>query len=322
MEILSRGLKRDFEFHPETGDMAKREDGRKTKERLLAAACEIFADKGYQDARIADICGKAGANVASVNYHFGDKAGLYRAAWELAFERFTERLPPEPDGEGETPEARLRRRIRGLVLEFSRQEGGLLPRLYLRELVRPTGLADETWRRMIAPRRRWLMDLIRAVLGPEFSEETVTFCEMSVVNQCRVFLTMRRDDMEFLLGQPLTPDAVERLADHITRFSMAAILAIRDGAENGSGSSSRAKRPAAPAISSAAKRIPRGSRKPETGTDPSDPGRDGSRSRCPAGAARSSRRAGSSEKAFWVRTTMRAKRQPKVARSSRARAKR
>ncbi|MGA0870572.1 MAG: helix-turn-helix domain-containing protein, partial [Planctomycetota bacterium] len=43
-----------------------------------STACEVFALKGYRDARVADICTRAGANLDSVNYYFGDKASLYR----------------------------------------------------------------------------------------------------------------------------------------------------------------------------------------------------------------------------------------------------
>lgn len=210
--------------------MAPREDGKQTRARLLKAACEVFAERGYQDAKITEICRKGRSNVASVSYYFGDKAGLYLEVWQALFEKFAENFPHDMGVESEElPEERLRQYIRRMAVEFSNKSETLLPRLYLRELVRPTGLADDVWRRMIAPRRRWLMDLIREVLGPVFSDETVAFCEMSIINQCRVFVTMRRDDMEFLLGQPLTSDVVERMADHITRFSMAAILALRDG---------------------------------------------------------------------------------------------
>ncbi|MGQ9671001.1 MAG: TetR family transcriptional regulator, partial [Desulfosoma sp.] len=57
--------------------MAPRRDGLATRARLLDAACDVFAEKGYRGARLADICRRAGANIAAVNYHFGDKASLY-----------------------------------------------------------------------------------------------------------------------------------------------------------------------------------------------------------------------------------------------------
>jgi len=42
----------------------KRKDGIETRERLLDAACGVFAAKGFQDASIAGICEDAGASVA------------------------------------------------------------------------------------------------------------------------------------------------------------------------------------------------------------------------------------------------------------------
>jgi len=49
---------------------------------------------------------------------------------------------------------------------------------------------------------------------------------MSIINQCRVLLTVRRSDLEYLLGQSLSPELIKRMADHITRFSLAGIKAV------------------------------------------------------------------------------------------------
>ena len=51
-----------------------------TKVKLLEAAGEEFADKGFERATIRGICERAGANIAAVNYHFGDKEQLYARA--------------------------------------------------------------------------------------------------------------------------------------------------------------------------------------------------------------------------------------------------
>ena len=57
--------------------MAKRSDGMEKRERLLETALEVFARKGFHDATVAEICKKARANVASINYYFGGKEALY-----------------------------------------------------------------------------------------------------------------------------------------------------------------------------------------------------------------------------------------------------
>ena len=49
-----------------------------TRQRLLEAAGQVFAEQGFRAATVRDICQRAGANIAAVNYHFGDKEALYR----------------------------------------------------------------------------------------------------------------------------------------------------------------------------------------------------------------------------------------------------
>ena len=90
--------------------MAKREDGKETRGKLLSAACGVFAQKGYRDAKVAEICRRAGANVAAVNYYFGDKATLYREAWQHALENFEE--PSFPQAATDRPQDALRGYIR------------------------------------------------------------------------------------------------------------------------------------------------------------------------------------------------------------------
>ena len=44
----------------------------RTRERLLSAAGDVFVEKGFRDATVAEICARAGANIAAVNYYFVD----------------------------------------------------------------------------------------------------------------------------------------------------------------------------------------------------------------------------------------------------------
>jgi AcrR family transcriptional regulator len=207
--------------------MAQRKIGKKTRSRLLDTACDVFCEKGFRDAKVADICRRAGTNVAAVNYYFGGKDALYREAWRLAFERD---IVPDPELSPEAlPEDCLRSRIHGLIQKFvSRTSSGQFTRMYLMELANPTGLIDEGWRRMIEPKRQQLLKIIRMLIGPEAPDNDVFFCELSIINQCRGFLIIQPQDLEYLLRQPLTPGLIQRMADHITKFSLAGIYALRD----------------------------------------------------------------------------------------------
>ncbi len=209
--------------------MANREDGKETRKRILDAACEIFADKGYHAAKVAEICRRAGANVASVNYYFGDKATLYLEVWKESFKRCV--VSHVPDSQAQSPEEQLRAYIHSLIRDFAdKGDRGQFTRLYLTELAHPTGLIHDLWHDLIQPRRLVLLDIIRKIAGQNVPEEAILFCEMSVISQCRTLLTVRRNDLEYLLGQPLSTDLIGRLADHITRFSLAGIRAIGEQA--------------------------------------------------------------------------------------------
>jgi AcrR family transcriptional regulator len=206
--------------------MVRREDGKETRGRLLDAALEVFAESGYRNAKVADICQRAGTNLAAVNYYFGDKANLYAEAWQHAFNACAR--SESSDSAGLSPVEQLRLRIRNLMQDFTENSiQGYFTRLYLMELANPTGLIQDSWRELIEPRRQELIDIIRKIMGVDTTDETVLFCEMSIINQCRALLTISRSDLRYLMGQPLSPEFVSRWADHITRFSLAGIRAAK-----------------------------------------------------------------------------------------------
>jgi AcrR family transcriptional regulator len=53
-----------------------------TKQRILDAAEHLFALEGFRGTSLRDITGRAGVNLAAVNYHFGSKEALLRAVME------------------------------------------------------------------------------------------------------------------------------------------------------------------------------------------------------------------------------------------------
>lgn len=53
-----------------------------TKQRILDAAEHLFAQEGFKGTSLRDITGRAGVNLAAVNYHFGSKEALLRAVLE------------------------------------------------------------------------------------------------------------------------------------------------------------------------------------------------------------------------------------------------
>ena len=96
-----------------------------TRQRLLDVAVRLFSTYGFKRVTVREICREAGANVAAINYHFGDKLGLYTEVVKTAIDaiRGTSELSMQA-GEGGTAEERLR----AFVRVFLRPARGHRPR--------------------------------------------------------------------------------------------------------------------------------------------------------------------------------------------------
>ena len=71
--------------------------GERTRDRILDAAAECFAARGYDRTTVRAICAGAGVNVAAVNYFFGSKEKLYFQTVERIVALTVGPLPPLAD---------------------------------------------------------------------------------------------------------------------------------------------------------------------------------------------------------------------------------
>ena len=140
--------------------MVSREE---VRTELLQAAGEIFAAEGYQNATVRKICQRAGANVAAVNYYFGDKERLYLEAVKHA-RQLIERRWPLPAWSAEVaPEARLKSFLETLLSRLlSPHTTEWQMRLLLREIIEPTGAGEQLVRKDSCRFSSVLLDIIRA----------------------------------------------------------------------------------------------------------------------------------------------------------------
>jgi TetR/AcrR family transcriptional regulator, regulator of cefoperazone and chloramphenicol sensitivity len=210
----------------------QREDAVRTRHRLLVAASEVFADKGYRDATIAEICSKAEANVAAVNYHFRDKESLYRGAWRQSLIESLKAHPPDggvsPDA---SPEDRLRGQIKALLERVSDRNNKELS-IMLKEMASPTGLLEEVIREEIQPLAARIEAIIRELLGPEASDSQIKFCGISIFSQCINPAVIRRGeerDREQDYNRPRVDD-IAAYTDHVITFSLGGIRALMNKA--------------------------------------------------------------------------------------------
>ena len=139
----------------ETGD---------ARARLLQVAIRLFAHQGYAKTSTRELAEAAQVNVAAISYYFGDKAGLYRAA-------FLEPMDPTEDLARFTdPALPLRDALAGFYAGFLEplrhgDEARLCTKLHLREMLESTGLIENGLARSIQPLHDALLALLVRHLG-------------------------------------------------------------------------------------------------------------------------------------------------------------
>ena len=202
------------------------EDQDPTKVRLIEAAGEEFADKGFDATRIRTICDRAGANVAAVNYHFGDKEQLY-VQTVLDAHRCGMELGQDDAAVEAGPAEQLRSFIHHFlthVLAINHPEDWR-HRLMLREMLHPTSASDVLVRESIRPHFERLQQIVRQFC-PDADARKLNALSFSVIGQC-LHYRMARPVTERLIG----PEAfhaldLDFLTDHITSFCLAALGSI------------------------------------------------------------------------------------------------
>ena len=202
-----------------------------TRERILASAREAFIASGFKGATVRDICGRAGANVAAVNYHFGDKNGLYLAVLDrILGESFTSHALEPWDGKD--PWARLTEFVRMFMERVFHQgpdpdlEGEC--RLVAHALTTPSPSLDVLVERYIRPMSRELRAILARILNLSEEHEAVWSCGKSVVGQC-LYYVYGRAIIRSLEPRDSENEDIDKVIDHIVRFSFGGIREIAEG---------------------------------------------------------------------------------------------
>lgn len=199
-----------------------------TRQRLLESACEVFAQQGFRDANVADICESAGANIAAVNYHFGCKRKLYEEVLQYACRAADAEFPLRaPEEQAQTPEDRLAWFVRGQFLRNEAQGlASCFDRILIHELIKPSPVHDDLFHRLLQPRRDYLISIVRELLPPEASEVQIRICVHNIVGLFAFprFMRMHKGKPRCSNGS-LTP---ETLAGRAAAFALGGIKAIAE----------------------------------------------------------------------------------------------
>ncbi len=202
------------------------EDGAEhPRRKLVAAALRLFAAKGFEGASTREIAQAAGANLSAIRYYFGDKAGLYRAA-------FVEPLGERPPGRCAEidPSMPLMQGLRAFFGEFlaplrQGEAVRLVMKLHFREMIEPTGAWEEAIEAEIKPQHEAMVRLLVRGFGLDEPDADLQRLSFALVGMA-VHYYVGQDVVNAIAPELLdTPQAIELLADRLAHYAAAMIEA-------------------------------------------------------------------------------------------------
>ena len=186
------------------------------RDRVLTEAARLFAERGFNKVTVREICAAAKANVASVNYHFGDKAGLYAEIVERGLGELDGEPRRRADAGGLDAAARLGDFVRETLEHLlAPGQNSAVQQLLMHEMSDPTPMFDEIAKRVMRPRLSYLCKLVGELMSRPPADRVVINAAASVQAQCLMAQVTMRTSAK--------PSSISELADHITRFSLAGI---------------------------------------------------------------------------------------------------
>jgi AcrR family transcriptional regulator len=199
-----------------------------TRDKLLDVAGRIFADRGYRAATIREICVAAHANIAAVNYHFGDKLGLYTevvhqsmrmAELEAMHNALDQQAPPEV-----ILRSVIRVRLRG-ICRNDRPDWYF--RILMHEMAQPTPALRQLIDKVGRPTFERMLGLIGGMIDLPPTADKTRLCAVSVMGQIMIYVFSQPLLMGVWPELKLTLEQVDLIADHIADFSLSYIQNFR-----------------------------------------------------------------------------------------------
>ncbi len=205
-----------------TSSRATRADGAEARARLLNAALRLFAEKGFANTSTRELATAAGVNIAAISYYFGDKAGLYRAAYTEPMGTCSDMVVCN------ISEISLEQALRMMLTQIIEpmKLGDLVQlctRLHFREMLEPTGLWAEEIDNGIRPAQVALVLVLCKHLGLTEPDDDVHRLAFSIVGLA-IHLFVGRDVVQAIQPQLLaSPAAIDTYTERLLSYGLAMV---------------------------------------------------------------------------------------------------
>src|SRR5215471_21770193 len=191
-----------------------RRDAAATREALLAAATELFAERGYDGVPVWAITAKAGVNKAMISYHFGGKRNLYQTIADDAFTEVVSRI--EAIAASSRPAPDLLKELVADVAEVATQRSPHVCTMLLREVLAGGKRLDPE----VAGKPVRILAAVERIVERGVREGTLRevdplLTHLSLVGSLVFFFATERYRQRVLTGRHFTPPDVSAFVRHV-----------------------------------------------------------------------------------------------------------
>lgn len=199
-----------------------------TKARLIAAASELFAERGFRGTTVREIAARAGVNLASGHYHYGSKKDLYLAVLRAQFAEIRALLARRGAARPARELKRLSRSAVARLLQARAQAmldlligppPGLHGTLLQREMIDPSEALPVIVEEFIVPMVHEMQQIVTR-LAPGLPPGAIERSVFAIMGQV-LFYRFTMPATLRIWGLPAYPRGLSRqLAEHVAEFSL------------------------------------------------------------------------------------------------------
>ena len=205
---------------------APRRDGLTTRALVLDAAGQVFAERGFAEATTREICERAGANSAAVNYYFGGKEGLYDEVLAEAHRQIVSLSEMQSIMESEWPVEEKLRAFFALAMRAASSAPELWGvKVILRELAFPSAGLPPSLKKEILPKVQIMRGLIGQIIGSSPGSLEAAHAAFMVVMPC-AFMVLFAGKIQTDILPELTER--EKMTDAMLAYALGGLAALRE----------------------------------------------------------------------------------------------
>lgn len=193
------------------------------KENILNSALELFAQKGYKNTTVRNICKKAGTYQLSINYHFESKENLYKEVLIRAYEYTTEKelqyKNAHLSAEKQLYEL-ISLKMKNILL--CSQRSLFYKILSWEDHNSPQGLLLEIYDLTVLPNYEYLKDLLKTISGQN-DNLVIEYYAFSIISQIKGLANSSLARKRLFGAESLTEDQLEFLIQQMNNIVIAGV---------------------------------------------------------------------------------------------------